>query len=161
MRRCVHTATAAALIALLGAVPTILTPAISRADTCVDSGGGLSLVLEAPPCADVLAQEARWLVAITSGDVATIEAILAPTFQHVNADGELLDRGQEIAGIKPLPLTFDASEQIVDIAGDTAVIHGINNVTKDGVVVDRERFTDVFVLHDGVWKALSAQETDL
>src|SRR4051812_43181168 len=79
------------------AIGSILTPAISRADTCVDGGDGLPLPLEVSPCADVLAQEARWLIAITSGDVAGVEAILAPTFRHVTSDGRLLDRGQEIA----------------------------------------------------------------
>jgi hypothetical protein len=149
------------VMAGLIAIPSILTPAISRADTCVDSGDGQPLSLEVSPCADVLAQEARWLVAITSGDVAGVEAILAPTFRHANSDGQLLDRGQEIASTEPLPFTFVASDQIVDIAGDTAVIHGVNNVTRDGTVVDRERFTDVFVLQGGVWRALSAHETKL
>ncbi|MDT5339375.1 MAG: hypothetical protein QOD90_4880 [Mycobacterium sp.] len=148
------------VMAGLVAIASILTPAISRADTCVDSDG-LPLPIEASPCADVLTQEARWLVAITSGDVAGVEAILAPTFRHVNSDGQLLDRGQEIASTEPLPFTFVASDQIVDIAGDTAVIHGVNNVTRDGRVVDRERFTDVFVRQDGLWMALSAQETKL
>ena len=30
---------------------------------------------------------------------------------------------------------------------------------QDGKVKDRQRFSDVFVLQNGVWKALSAQET--
>ena len=33
--------------------------------------------LQVGPCADVLAQEMRWLTAITAGDVPTVEAILA------------------------------------------------------------------------------------
>ena len=117
------------------------------------------LVLEAPPCADVLAQEARWLTAITTGDVATVESILGPTFRHVNADGEAFDRAQEIAAMEPNDMAFNASDQIVDVYGDSAVIHGVNTVTQDGEVVARERFIDVFLLQNGVWKALTAQET--
>jgi hypothetical protein len=60
-----------------------------------------------------------------------------------------------------LPFTFNPSDQIVDIAGDAAVIHGINTLMQNGKVVDRERFTDVFVLQNGGWMALSAQETKL
>jgi hypothetical protein len=31
----------------------------------------------------------------------------------------------------------------------------------DGKVLDRQRFTDVFVLQNGVWMALAAHETKL
>jgi hypothetical protein len=158
MRTVLRAATVA--IAMV-AVATIVTPAVSLADTCAETGAGLPLPIEAPPCSDVLTQEARWLTAIVSGDRATIEAILSPTFRHVNADGQMFDRGQEIAAMEPLPFTFQASDQFVDVAGDTAVIHGINTVVQDGKVLERERFTDVFVLQSGVWMALSAQETKL
>ncbi|WP_029117131.1 nuclear transport factor 2 family protein [Mycobacterium sp. URHB0044] len=153
------TATLALTLALPVTVATIATPATSWADTCAETGAGVPLAIDAPPCADVLAQEARWLTAITSGDRETVEDILSPTFRHVNADGQMFDRAQEIAATEPLPLVFNASDQIVDIAGDTAVIHGINTLTQDGKVLDRERFIDVFVLQNGVWLALAAQET--
>ena len=106
----------------------------------------------------MLAQEARWLTAITAGDVATVEPILGPTFRHVTAEGEVFDRAQEIAAMTPLDVEFAASDQIVDVYGDTAVIHGINTVTQGGEVVARERFIDVFFLQNGVWKAMAAQE---
>lgn len=157
--------TAAVVVALTLALPvavaTLATPATSWADTCAETGAGVPLAIDTPPCSDVLAQEARWLTAITSGDRATVETILSPTFRHVNADGQTFDRAQEIAATEPLPLVFNASDQIVDIAGDTAVILGINTVTRDGKVLDRERFIDVFVLQNGVWMALAAQETTI
>ena len=164
MRRMPRTLRTAAVVLVLAlAVPvtvaTLATPATSWADTCAETGAGVPLPIDAPPCADVLAQEARWLTAITSGDRETVEAILSPTFRHVNADGQMFDRAQEIAATEPLPLVFNASDQMVDIAGATAVIHGINTVTQDGKVLDRERFIDVFVLQNGVWLALAAQET--
>ena len=93
----------------MAAAATIVTPAVSRADTCAEIEAGLPLPIEAPPCSDVLAQEARWLTAIASGDRATVEAILSQNFRHVNADGQMLDRAQEIAAMEPLPLTFQAS----------------------------------------------------
>jgi hypothetical protein len=73
----------------------------------------------------------------------------------------MFDRAQELATTEPLPMTFDASDQIVDIAGDTAVIHGINTLLQNGKVLDRQRFTDVLVLQNGVWMALAAHETKL
>jgi hypothetical protein len=151
----------AAVSIVMAAVATIATPAVSSADTCAEGAAGLPLAIEDPPCADVLAQEARWLTAITSGDVAVVDSILAPTYRHVNADGQMFDRAQELAAIEPLAITFNASDQIVDVAGDTAVIHGVNTLMQGGKVLDRQRFTDVFVRQNGVWMALAAQETAL
>ncbi|AEV71951.1 hypothetical protein MycrhN_1331 [Mycolicibacterium rhodesiae NBB3] len=121
-------------------------PAPAAADTC-------------QPCADVLAQEMRWLAAITAGDVATVESILGPAFKHINSDGRLIDRAEEIASTQPLPFTMNPSEQLVDIAGNTAVVHGVNTLMQGGQVIGVERFTDVFELRNGQWMALSAQET--
>jgi hypothetical protein len=150
-----------AAMALAASAVTIGAPALARADVCVNSQVNMPLQLEVGPCADVLAQEARWLTAITAGDRATVESILGPTFKHIDSEGQFFDRAKEVDGMTPLPFTMNPSEQIVDIAGDTAVIHGVNTLIEDGKVLARERFTDVFVLQDGVWKALSAQETTL
>jgi hypothetical protein len=129
------------------------------ADTCFDAATSAPLPLDVGPCADVLAQEMRWLAAITAGDVPTVEAILSPAFKHVDSDGQLLNRAEEIANTAPLPFTMNPSDQIVDIAGNTAVVHGINTLLQDGQVVATERFTDVFELQNGQWMALAAQET--
>jgi hypothetical protein len=152
---------AVAAVPLVVSAATIGSPALARADVCADAQANVPLPLEVGPCADVLAQEARWLTAITAGDRATVESILGPTFKHVNSEGQLVDRAKEVDGTTPLPLSMNPSEQIVDIAGDAAVIHGVNTLIQNGKVRTRERFTDVFVLQDGVWKALSAQETTL
>lgn len=149
-------------VAAAAAVVFALVPAATAdADTCADIATGAPLPVEVGACADVLAQEMRWLAAITGGDVATVEQILGPTFTHINADGRILDRAAEIASMSPLPFTMNPSEQQVDIHGDTAVIHGINTLIQDGEVMARERFTDVFVLQNGSWRALAAQETEM
>jgi hypothetical protein len=149
-----------ALAAVAAAAGVLGAPAVAHAaDSCVDSGTGVPLPMVAGPCADVLAQESRWLAAISNGDVAAVDAILGPTYHHIDASGELFDRARELASIGPSNVTFNASDQIVDIAGGTAVIHGTNTLMQGGKVKDQQRFTDVFVLQNGVWKALSAQET--
>jgi Domain of unknown function (DUF4440) len=91
---------ATALAAVPAAVITIGTPALVRADSCTNGDSALPLPLDAGPCADVLAQETRWLTAIVAGDVPTVESILGPTFRHINADGQLFDRAREIASIE-------------------------------------------------------------
>lgn len=143
------------------AVSTVAPRATALADSCSDATSNSVLAIETGPCADVLAQERRWLTAITEGDRATVESILAPGFKHINSDGKLLDRAAEIVGIEKVSFTMNPSEQLVDIAGDTAVIHGVNTLIDAGKVLARERFTDVFVLQNGTWMALSAQETTL
>ncbi len=150
-----------ALAAVPAAVLTVAPQASALADSCADAAANSALAIDVGPCADVLAQERRWLTAITEGDRATVESILAPGFKHINADGELLDRAQEIAALEKVSFTMNPSEQLVDIAGDTAVIHGVNTLIDGGKVLARERFTDVFVLQNGTWMALSAQETTL
>jgi len=152
-------AMAVALAAVPAAVFTVAPQATARADSCSDAMSRLPLALDAGPCADVLAQERRWLTAITEGDRATVESILAPSFRHINSDGQLLDRAQEIATVEKVSFTMNPSEQLVGISGDTAIIHGVNTLIDNSAVIARERFTDVFVLQNGTWLALSAQET--
>ena len=142
-------------------VLTVQPQAVARADSCSDAASSLPLATESGVCADVLAQERRWLTAITEGDRTIVESILGPNFKHINSDGKLLDRAQEIASIVKVSFTMNPSEQLVDIAGDTAVIHGVNTLIDNGKVLATERFTDVFVLQNGTWMALSAQETTL
>jgi hypothetical protein len=134
-----------AFVASLTAAVIVYAPGIAKADAT----------------ADVLAQEARWLKAITDGDRPTIESILGTNYRHITSEGTLLDRAHEIDMTKPLLVTMTPSEQIVDIFGDTALIHGVNTVTNASGVLDQVRFTDVFVRQHGTWMAISAQETSI
>jgi hypothetical protein len=151
-----------AIVLALAAVPTavmVFAPPIASADSCAEAATNIQVPLDAGPCADVLAQEMRWLKAITDGDVAAVESILAPTFKHIDSDGRLISRDEEVANTKPQPFTMNPSELVVEIAPFAAEIHGVNTLMQDGKVIAVERFTDVFILQGGVWKALSAQET--
>jgi hypothetical protein len=163
MMRSVITRCAAvvSLVAVPAAVVTVAPQATALADSCSDAMSNSALALDTGPCADVLAQERRWLTAITEGDRATVESILAPGFKHINSDGEQLDRAEEIGALEKVSFTMNPTEQLVDIAGDSAVIHGVNTLIDAGRMLARERFTDVFVLQNGTWMALSAQETTL
>jgi hypothetical protein len=74
-----------ALAAVSAAIVTVFTPATAAADACADAATNAPLPLEFGPCAAVLVQETRWLAAITAGDVATVESILAPDFRSRTA----------------------------------------------------------------------------
>jgi hypothetical protein len=157
-------ASVTALIALAVVVVTIYTPPVSRADTCAAAAAGAPLPAPGPDvtlCADVLGLEARWLAAITAGDRDTIASILSPNYKHITSSGRLIDRDQEIAETAKQTFTMTPTEQAVDLASDLAVIHGVNTITQSGKVLNRERFTDVFINQDGGWMALSAQETEI
>jgi uncharacterized protein DUF4440 len=156
-----NAAAVTALAAGVFAFGTLANPAVGRADACTDAASGAGLPTGDGACADVLAQEARWLTAITSGDRAAVDSILSAGFKHITGEGKLLDRAQEVASMVKLPFAMNPTEQLVDIAGDTAVIHGVNTLTQNGRVMSRERFADVFILQNGEWKALSAQETEI
>jgi hypothetical protein len=151
----------AVVLALTAGVLTVRPQATALADSCSDVASTAAVAIDSGPCADVLAQERRWLTAITDGDRTTVESILAPGFKHIDSEGVLLDRAQEIAGMERVSFTMNPTDQLVDISGDTAVIHGVNTLVDGGEVLARERFTDVFMLQNGTWMALSAQETTL
>jgi hypothetical protein len=84
-----------------------------------------------------------------------------PNFKHIDSDGQLLDRAAEIASLEKVSGTMNPSEQVVDIPGDTAVIHGVNPSSTTARRSPVERFTDVFVLQNVMWLAVSAQGTTL
>jgi Domain of unknown function (DUF4440) len=103
-----------ALVALPGAAFAVHPGATASADSCTDSASGIPLPRDAGTCADVLAQEIQWLTAITDGDRATVETILAPDFTHIRSDGTLADRAQEIASVEKPSFTMNPSDQLVD-----------------------------------------------
>ena len=111
--------------------------------------------------AAVLHQESLWLSAIVAGDAKTVAAMLSPNFTHITSRGELLRRAEELAALKKESFTMNPSEQTVDFAGDAAVVHGLNTLVQSGKTLARERYTDVYVKHDGRWMALSAQESNI
>ena len=51
-------------------------------------------------------------------------------------DGQIFDRACELVATEPLPMTFNASDQVADVAGETAVIHGINTLMHNGKASD-------------------------
>jgi len=118
----------------------------------------VAITSPASPNAAILRQEARWLHALMKGDRATIASILAPGYKHVTSSGVLLDRAQELATASEPAPPMKWTEQTMTLAGDTAIVHGLNTMTESGKTV-RERFTDVFVNRSGTWLAIAAQET--
>ena len=93
----------------------------------------------APPEAQaVLAQEGRWVNAIAKRDAKALGAILGENFVHINYQGTVRYREDELARVAQLkPYSQHTSEQTVDFFGNTAVVHGVNAITQGGKVVLR------------------------
>lgn len=107
---------------------------------------------------EVLHTQTKWIEARSKGDAQGVDAVLDSKFKHISSNGKLTDRAQEISNSKPSS-AVTLSEQTVDFAGDTAIVHGLMTVSSSGKQVSRERFTNVLVKVDGSWKVLAAHET--
>src|SRR5262249_15449380 len=120
----------------------------------------------APPAAaeaghQVASLERDWLAHLS--DRAALERSLAGDFVHVAPQGVFLPREQHLAcGLAhPPPAERRASFEAlrVRVYGNTAIATGIvANTDTAGKDVRRSAFTDVFVLRDGRWQAVNAQE---
>ena len=117
----------------------------------------------APPAAvAVLNVERAWVDALAHRDVKALAGILSENFVHVNFQGKLRYRDDELKLVlTPKPYTQNTSDQTVDFARDTAIVHGINTIKQGAQVVLRLRYTDVYVKEGKTWRALSAQETPI
>jgi ketosteroid isomerase-like protein len=94
-------------------------------------------------------------------DVAAMERIEADEFSITHANGRVLTKADEIAGLKRQtgprdPNTAFLTEGTkVRVYGDTAVLTGIV-VMKFKDSVERSRYTDVYVKRDGRWQVVAS-----
>ena len=106
--------------------------------------------------------EQEWLDALVRRDPAKVGTILAPDFHDTTMTGQVRDRQQALAAVTDNTFPdFQRSIERLDVQaydGRFAVAHGVLIVSGKGVRLARVAFTDVFVLHDGQWQAVSAQE---
>ena len=109
----------------------------------------------------LLTLEQRWLAAAMQRDATTLQAILTDDFVDVTYQGGLRDKADHLqSSLAPSKPKQTLGELKVRIYGDTGVVTGLNTiVADDGSFTARVRFTDVFVKQQGVWRAVSAQET--
>jgi hypothetical protein len=76
-------------------------------------------------------------------------------------NGELHARGEILASLPKRPANgIKLSNVKVELSGDRAIARGMNVATKpDGSLLGRVKFEDIFQYRDGMWRALTAQET--
>ncbi len=111
--------------------------------------------------------EHRWAATSLTGDVATLETILAPNFTGTSADGALETRALVIARVKTSKFTKSAvtDMKVMMLNPTTAVVTGIwtgvGTGSKGEKVDTSERWTDVFVNQAGAWQCVASQSTTI
>ena len=87
---------------------------------------------------EVLSVEQAWLEAYAARDARALGKILAPSFVHINYAGALRHRDDELRSLSaPHEFTEHLSDEVVSFAGSAAIVHGRNDVTKNGRTVVR------------------------
>ena len=109
--------------------------------------------------------EQGWNAAFYQKDVAFIESILADEFVATYDDGSRGDKAKELALVTEFNQQVESAIQdefTVKVYGDTAVVWftlrlvGIRQGQRAEVTF---RYTDVWVLRDGMWQCVSTQST--
>lgn len=102
-----------------------------------------------------------YINSVQNGDVKRFDEILADEFYASNPDGSLADRAGFLAQTaKPVTIKgLDASDVMIRMFGDVAVIHGRTSYTTAEGSAAHGRYTDVWAKRDGKWLAVSAHVT--
>jgi uncharacterized protein (TIGR02246 family) len=109
---------------------------------------------------EIRALEQRWVDAETRRDAAAVAEILDDQFIFVFDSRAPIDKEQFIKAVPSFTSTSQVlSEQIVRIAGNTAVVTGRDTVEgpgRDGKPYKQNwRYTVTYVQRQGVWRALA------
>lgn len=109
------------------------------------------------------ALEHEWNEANIKGNRAIVRRIVADEFRGVGANGSVENKEQMLANLEPNPniASLKLSDLKVSLAGNTAVLTGLNTARgKNGQRITF-RFTDTFLWRDGHWQAISSQATQV
>jgi Domain of unknown function (DUF4440) len=107
--------------------------------------------------------EQEWNEANLKGNRAIVRRIVADEFRGVGANGSVENKEQMLANLAPNPniASLKLSDLKISLAGNTAVITGLNTAKgKNGQTIVF-RFTDTFLWRDGRWQAISSQATQV
>lgn len=110
-----------------------------------------------------MASERAWGHAFVTGDVATVQRLLASDFQGFETDGSAYNKADTISFVKAMPHgTADRVDRFnIRFFGDLAVVQAHEWVTGPPPQTrPKERvFTDVWVKRRGNWQIVAAQDT--
>ena len=111
---------------------------------------------------EVLEQLNRdYITSVQTSDVRRFDEILADDFLCSNPDGSLVDRKAFLEQTaRPVTIrNLQASDVLIRIMGDVAIIHARTTYTLPDGTARSGRYTDVWARRDGRWLAVSAHVT--
>jgi ketosteroid isomerase-like protein len=117
---------------------------------------------ETPADTQLISLEQTWMTAAQHRDIRVLDNILSDDYIDINYKGMLRDKADALraANLKLSQYTQKLSQQKVRFYGNTAIVTGHGELLgSDHSSYAAWRFTDVFVKQDGVWRAVSSQET--
>lgn len=126
-------------------------------------------VAHADPAADqteLLRLEKEGVAAIVAGNLKALGDFFAPDWKIVSSDAALMNREQLFGAMTAGLLKFASYEQSdleVRVYGDAAVVIGTGKSKgewKGESFGTKERFTDVFIRHDGKWHCVSTHTSN-
>lgn len=107
---------------------------------------------------EVLKADDRRRAAMVGGDVAALDAVLAPDLVHTHATGRAESKRDYLETIRRLPGRYrkvERSEERVTVRGDVAWIQGRQCLTIASDGTERpldNRFLSVWVAEGGAWR---------
>ena len=141
---------AAALALAVGAVPVF--------------AGGLSLAQKHESRHEIDQLEDGWRTAALSGDVKTMDSLLADDYMAITAAGTLQSRDETLANLRSGRLHFTSltiTDRKVRFYGTTAVVTSLATIeatNPEGPVTGDYRYTHVYVRNaEGQWKIVSSE----
>jgi hypothetical protein len=107
--------------------------------------------------------EHEWNEANIKGNRAIVRRIVADEFRGVGANGSVENKEQMLANLEPNPniASLKLSDLKASLAGNTAVVTGLNTAKGKNGQSLTFRFTDTFLWRDGRWQAISSQATQV
>ena len=110
--------------------------------------------------------EDEWRTAVLSGDVKTMDSLLAGDFMAITPSGTLQSRDETLENLRSGRVHFASltvTDRKVRFYGATAVVTSLANVmatTPDGQVTGNYRYTRVYVRNgQGIWKIVSFESS--
>jgi ketosteroid isomerase-like protein len=109
--------------------------------------------------------EETWARALEHRDTAALGCILADEFEDAGPDGQLTARATTLAKAAEHPAEHPAvhhelSDLRAQVHGDFGYIRGLATAAdRQGKIMARVRFTDVYVYREGRWQCVAGHES--
>lgn len=131
-------------------------------DTTVDPDSVAAASAEADAVATLHELNAHYVRAFAESDIAWYSEHLSDDFVCTLADGRRINKNEFLQRNAEGPGVTNVSYDEIDVRplGATAVVHGVTHYTCDGMSAST-RYTDVWQLRAGHWRAVAAQLTSV